>query len=190
MTNLTVDCKSLQLTDEQFYQLSLNNRNLRIERNHKGDLVIMPPVGDITSNRNAGIIAQLWLWNSQVQTGIVFDSSAGFVLPNGAVRSPDASWIPLEKWNEIPPSEKDKFSPICPDFVIELMSPSDTLKDTQEKMKEYQENGAKLGWLINRKNRQIEIYRENQEVEIITNPTTLSGENILVGFELNLAIIW
>ena len=190
MTNLTIDCKSLQLTDEQFFQLCINNRNLRIERNQQGDLVIMPPVGDISSNRNAGIVAQLWLWNSQSKTGIVFDSSAGFILPNKAVRSPDASWIPLEKWQQIPDEEKEKFSRICPDFVIELMSPSDSLKDTQEKMEEYIENGAKLGWLINRRNRQVEIYRQNQEVEILDNPHTLSGENVLIDFELNMENIW
>jgi len=190
MTNLTIDCQSLELNDEQFYQLCLNNRNLRFELNHKGDLVIMSPVGDISSNRNASIIAQLWLWNNQSKLGIVFDSSAGFILPNGATRSPDASWIPLTKWHQIPDQEKEKFSHICPDFVIELMSPSDNLKDTQTKMKEYQENGTKLGWLINRKERKVEIYRQNQPVEILNNPNILSGENVLVDFELNLDLIW
>lgn len=121
---------------------------------------------------------------------IVFDSSAGFILPNGAIRAPDASWIPLEKWNQIPSEEKERFSRICPDFIIELISPSDNLKDTQQKMQEYRENGAKLGWLINPKNRQVEIYRQNQDIEILDNPNTLSGQNILIGFELNLEIIW
>ena len=146
MANLTLDCKSVELTDEQFYQLCINNRDLKFERNYKGDLVIMTPVGDISSNRNARLIQQLLNWSDQNKTGIVFDSSAGFILPNGATRSPDASWIRLTKWAKIPDEEKERFSNICPDFVIELMSPSDSLKDTQEKMKEYQENGAKLGW--------------------------------------------
>lgn len=190
MANLTIDCQSLDITAEKFYQLCINNDNVRFELNQKGDLVIMPPVGDISSNRNAGIIAQLWIWNNKAQSGIVFDSSAGFVLPNGAIRSPDASWIPLEKWNQIPSAEKERFCRICPDFIIELMSPSDSLKDTQEKMQEYQENGSKLGWLINRQNRRVEVYRQNQEVEIVNNPNTLSGENILIGFELNLEVIW
>lgn len=190
MTNLTIDCQSLDITEEKFYQLCVNNRNVRFERNHKGDLVIMTPVGDMSSNLNAGIIAQLWLWNSQIKSGIVFDSSAGFILPNGAIRSPDASWIPLEKWQQIPNEEKEKFAHICPDFVVELMSPSDNLKETQEKMNEYIENGAKLGWLINPKNKQIEVYSPHQKVAILDNPQSVSGENILVNFVLNLEIIW
>ena len=190
MTNLTIDCQSLDITEEKFYQLCVNNHNVRFERNHKGDLIIMTPVGDISSNLNAGIIAQLWFWNSQTKSGIVFDSSAGFILPNGAIRSPDASWIPLTKWQQIPEEEKEKFAHICPDFVIELMSPSDNLKDTQEKMLEYQENGAKLGWLINPKVKQVEIYRQNKDVEKLDKPLSLSGEDILVDFILNLEVIW
>ena len=120
MTNLTIDCQSLDITEEKFYQLCVNNRNVRFERNHKGDLIIMPPVGDMSSNRNARIIQQLLNWSDQDKTGIVFDSSAGFILPNGAIRSPDASWIPLTKWQQIPDEEKEKFAHICPDFVIEL----------------------------------------------------------------------
>lgn len=190
MTNLTIDCQSLDITEDKFYQLCVNNRNLIFERNQQGDLVIMTPVGDISSNRNARLIQQLLNWADKDQTGIVFDSSAGFILANGAIRSPDASWIPLKKWNQIADEEKEKFAHICPDFIIELMSPSDNLKNTQEKMQEYRENGAKLAWLINRKNRQVEIYQENKEVEILDNPNKLSGENILIGFELNLEIIW
>jgi Uma2 family endonuclease len=190
MTTLTIDSQSLELTDEKFYQLCISNRNVKFERNYQGDLVIMSPVGDISSNRNARLIQQLLNWSDKYKTGIVFDSSAGFILPNNAVRSPYASWIPLEKWQLIPDEEKEKFSHICPDFIIELMSPSDNLKNTQEKMKEYLENGTKLGWLINRKNRQVEIYRENKEVEILDNPNSLSGENILVDFVLNLELIW
>ncbi|MBL1210650.1 Uma2 family endonuclease [Geminocystis sp. GBBB08] len=190
MNTLVINCNSVALTNKQFFQLCINNPNVRLEKNHRGDLVIMTPVGDISSNRNAGIIAQLWLWNSNSNLGMVFDSSAGFILPNNAIRSPDASWISIEKWQLIPHEEKEKFSHICPDFVIELMSPSDNLKDTQKKMKEYIENGAKLGWLINRKNSQVEIYRENKEVEILNNPNSLSGENILVNFVLNMEQVW
>ncbi len=190
MTNLTIDCQSLDITEEKFYQLCVNNHNLRFERNHQGDLIIMTPVGDISSNRNAGIIAQLWFWNSQTKSGIVFDSSAGFILPNGAIRSPDASWITLTKWQQIPNEEKEKFACVCPDFVIELMSPSDNLQETQEKMIEYQENGAKLGWLINPKVKQVEVYRQNKDMEKLDKPLILSGENLLVDFILNLEIIW
>jgi len=187
MTTLTIDCQSLNISNDQFYQLCINNRNIRFEKNNQGDLVIMTPVGDISSNRNARLIQQLLNWSDENKLGIVFDSSAGFILPNGAIRSPDASWIPLTKWQSIPDTEKEKFAHICPDFVIELMSPSDNLKTTQEKMKEYMENGAKLGWLINRKDRQVEIYRENQTTEILDNPNSLSGENILINFTLGSA---
>ncbi|MBP0016764.1 MAG: Uma2 family endonuclease [Cyanobacteria bacterium SBLK] len=190
MTNLTLNLETVNLTDEQYYQLCIKNKNLRFERNTNGDLVIMPPADDETSNRNAGLTAQLWLWNEDNELGVVFDSSGGFTLPNGAERSPDTSWIPLEKWEKISPEEREKFSNICPDFVVELMSPSDSLKATQAKMQEYVDNGAKLGWLINRKKRRVEIYRQDKEVEVLENPSTLSGENILPGFVLKLAKIW
>jgi len=150
----------------------------------------MPPTGGETSNRNAGLTAQIWVWNEQTQLGKVFDSSGGFKLPNGADRSPDASWVKLERWNALTPEQKTKFAPLCPDFVVELLSPSDSLKDTQEKMKEYRDNGARLGWLINRKSRQVEIYRQGQDVEVVENPVTLSGEDVLPGFVLYLASIW
>ncbi len=191
MTALTVNFNSvIKLTDEQFYQLCQDNETLRFERNSKGELIIMPPTGGETSNRNAGLTAQIWVWNEQTQPGKVFDSSGGFKLPNGADRSPDASWVKLERWNALTPEQKTKFAPLCPDFVVELLSPSDSLKDTQEKMKEYRDNGARLGWLINRKSRQVEIYRQGQDVEVVENPVTLSGEDVLPGFALYLASIW
>jgi Uma2 family endonuclease len=191
MTALTVNFNSvIKLTDEQFYQLCQDNETLRFERNSKGELIIMPPTGGETSNRNAGLTAQIWVWNEQTQLGKVFDSSGGFKLPLGADRSPDASWVKLERWNALTPEQKTKFAPLCPDFVVELLSPSDSLKDTQEKMKEYRDNGARLGWLINRKSRQVEIYRQGQDVEVVENPVTLSGEDVLPGFALYLASIW
>jgi Uma2 family endonuclease len=191
MTALTLNLNSIiKLTDEQFYQLCQDNETLRFERNSKGELIIMPPTGGETSNRNAGLTAQIWVWNEQTQLGKVFDSSGGFKLPNGADRSPDASWVKLERWNALTPEQKTKFAPLCPDFVVELLSPSDSLKDTQEKMKEYRDNGARLGWLINRKSRQVEIYRQEQGVEVVENPVTLSGEDVLPGFLLYLASIW
>lgn len=190
MTHLTLDLETVNLTDEQYYQLCIKNKHLRLECNAHGDLVIMPPAGDETSNRNAGITAQLWLWNEDQELGVVFDSSAGFTLPNGAKRSPDTSWIPLEKWKKIPSEEREKFSKICPDFVVELMSPSDSLKTTQEKMQEYLHNGAKLGWLIDRKQKRVEIYRPDRDVETLDHPSELSGETVLPGFVLKLAKIW
>lgn len=178
------------ITDEQFYQLCITNRELKLERTAKGDLIIMPPTGGETSKFNSEVNLDLGLWNRQTKLGITFDSSGGFKLPNGADRSPDAAWIPLTKWESLTPKQQEKFPPICPDFVIELRSPSDSLKLLQEKMPEYIENGTRLGWLINRKSRQVEIYRQGREKEILENPTTLSGEDILPGFVLNLSLIW
>jgi Uma2 family endonuclease len=190
MTNLTIDCKAVNLTDEQFFQLCLNNRNIRFERNFKGDLIIMSPTGGETGNRNGRLTTQLFIWADGDGSGIAFDSSTGFKLPNGADRSPDASWISLTKWNSLTPQQQQKFLPFAPDFLIELLSPTDKLQTTQIKMKEYIENGTQLGWLINRKTRQVEIYRQNQGVEILDDPHSLSGENILVNFILNLEMIW
>ena len=190
MTVVEIKFESWQLSDEQFFQLCQDNRDLRLERNPKGDLIIMPPTGGETGNSNAGITAQLWLWNNLNKLGVVFDSSTGFKLPNGADRSPDAAWIPLDKWQALTPQQKEKFLPLSPDFVIELMSASDNLETARKKMQEYLDNGTRLGWLINRKTREVEIYRQGQAVEILTNPESLSGENILPEFSLNLTLIW
>lgn len=178
------------ITDEQFYQLCIANRELKLERTAKGDLIIMPPTGGGTGNRNFKIAQQLANWTDNDGTGIGFDSSTCFKLPNGAERSPDAAWIPLAKWESLTPEQQEKFPPICPDFVIELRSPSDSLKPLQEKMEEYMGNGTRLGWLINRKNRQVEIYRQGREKEILDNPATLAGEDVLPKFILNVSLIW
>jgi Uma2 family endonuclease len=191
MTALTVNFNSvIKLTDEQFYQLCQDNETLRFERTATGELIIMSPAGGETSNRNGRLNQQLFNWTDTDGTGIGFDSSGGFKLPNGADRSPDASWVKLERWNALTPEQQTKFAPLCPDFVVELLSPSDSLKETQEKMKEYRDNGARLGWLINRKSRQVEIYRPGQDVEVLESPARLSGETVLPGFVLNLEPIW
>jgi Uma2 family endonuclease len=191
MNALTVNLDSvIKMTDEQFFQLCQNNRELRFERNANGELIIMPPTGGETGNKNARITQQVMNWTDADGTGIAFDSSTCFKLPNGADRSPDASWIKLERWDALTDEEKQKFPPICPDFVIELLSPSDSLKTTQEKMLEYIDNGVRLGLLINRKSRQVEIYRSGKEVEILDSPATVSGEDVLKGFVLNLGMIW
>ena len=191
MNALTVSLKSvIDMTDDQFFQLCQNNRELRFERNANGELIIMSPAGGETGNRNGRVNQQLFNWTDADGTGIAFDSSTGFKLPNGADRSPDASWIKLERWDALTDEEKRKFPPICPDFVIELLSPSNSLKTTQEKMKEYIDNGVRLGILINRKSRQVEIYRPGKEVEVLDSPTTVSGEEVLKGFVLNLGMIW
>jgi Uma2 family endonuclease len=180
----------LDLTQEQFWQLCQENHDFQFERTTSGELIIMPPTGGNTGKRNVKLITQLDLWNSQTRLGEVFDSNTGFTLPNGADRSPDASWVSRERWEALTPEQQDKFVPLCPDFVVELMSPSDRLEKTRQKMQEYQENGAKLGWLINRKQQQIEIYRWHQAVEILEHPNQISGEDVLPGFVLDLTLIW
>jgi Uma2 family endonuclease len=188
---LTINFPAIvSMTDEQFYEFCLANRDLRIERTARGEVVIMPPAFSDTGNRNFNIAAQLGVWTEQDGTGIGFDSSAGFTLPNGATRSPDASWIKLDRWNALTDAEKTSFAPICPDFVIELRSSSDTLAQLQDKMQEYMTNGSVLGWLIDRKNRTVHIYRPNQEPEILDNPEMVSGDPELPGFGLRMAKIW
>ena len=191
MTALNIKLNSIiELTDEQFYQLCQVNRDLRFERTATGELIIMSPAGGETGNRNGRITQQLFNWADTDGTGIAFDSSTGFKLPNDADRSPDAAWVKQERWDALTPEQKERFIPLCPDFVIELLSPSDSLKVTQEKMKEYRDNGTRLGWLINRKSRQVEVYRPGQEVEVLQSPATLSGETVLSGFVLNIQPIW
>lgn len=191
MTTLTLNLNPIiKLTEDQFFQLCQENDNIRLERTAKGELIIMSPAGGETSSSNAGLTAQLWIWNEQNKLGKVFDSSGGFQLPNGANRSPDAAWVKLERWKALTPEQQKKFPPLCPDFVVELLSPSDSLKETQDKMREYRDNGALLGLLINRKNRQVEIYQPGAEVEVLDNPTQVSGESVLPGFVLNLGSIW
>jgi Uma2 family endonuclease len=176
----------IDLTDDQFFQMCQKNRNYRFERTASGELLIMPPTGSDTGRRNVKITTQVDNWNSMSNLGEVFDSSTGFTLPNGAERSPDVSWLKIERWNALTPEQQEKFAPICPDFVVELRSVSDSLKDLPEKMQEYIENGARLGWLIDRKNKRVEIYRPGKDVEILDNPVSLSGEDVLPGFLLNL----
>jgi len=191
MTAITLNLNSIiKLTSEQFYQLCEENPDLKLERNANGELIAMPPTGGETGKRNVKVTTQLDLWNEQTELGEVFDSSTGFTLPNKADRSPDASWVEKSRWSALTPEQREKFIPLCPDFVIELVSPSDSLKKSQEKMQEYMENGCRLGWLINRKKREVEIYRPGQDVEVLQSPLTLSGENVLPGFVLNLQKIW
>ena len=181
----------LQMTDEQFFEFCQINRGLRIERNKLGEISIMPPTGSETGNRNFNIALQLGIWAEQDSTGICFDSSTGFKLSTGAERSPDASWIKLDRWNTLSPQQQQRFAPICPDFVVELRSSSDNLKPLQEKMVEYmQEPGIQLGWLIDRKHRKVYIYRPGLEVECLDNPATVNGEGVMPGFVLNMSKIW
>ena len=176
----------IELTDEQFYQLCLNNRDLKFERTANEELLIMPPTGGETGRRNTKITTQLENWSSQTNLGVVFDSSTCFKLPNGAFRSPDAAWIKRDRWDTLTSEQKQKFPPICPNFVIELRSPTDAIEKLREKMREYLANGCRLGWLIDPQTQQVEIYCPDQHVEVLSSPTTLSGEAVLSGFVLNL----
>lgn len=188
---IAVDLSSIiELTDERLYELCQNNRELRLERSAEGELVIMSPTGGETSRLNAQLIAQLVIWANQTQTGIAFDSSGGFKLPNGAVRSPDASWVRLTTWLKLSDQQREKFIPLCPDFVLELRSTSDDLAELQEKMQEYIDNGAQLGWLIDPQERCIYVYCPQARVEVLNNPQKIAGDPILQGFVLDLTKLW
>ncbi len=180
---------SIDLSDEQFWQLCQNNREWKFERTASGELIIMAPTGGETGNRNIEIAYQIQAWSRQNKLGKAFDSSTGFKLPNGANRSPDVSWITIERWKSLTQEQRQKFLPLCPDFVVELCSPSDSLVKTQEKMREYIANGTRLGWLIYPQRKRVEIYRTGTDVEVLDNPTTLSGEYVLPGFTLDLTTI-
>ena len=191
MTAYTVNLDPIvKLTREQFYELCAANPELKLERNANGELVIMSPTGGETGAWNSDITIDLGIWNRQTATGRTFDSSTGFSLPRGSDRSPDAAWIPIEKWNALTPEQRKKFLPLCPDFAIELLSPTDSWIKGLAKMQEYQDNGCRLGWLIDPQRRRVAIYRLGQSVEILEAPVSLSGEDVLLGFVLNLENIW
>lgn len=174
-------------SDDEFYNFCLDNRDLKFERDAQGQIIIMPNTGGTTGDLNAEITTQLRIWNKSVKSGKTFDSSTAFRLPNSAVRSPDASWIAMERWDALNAKEQKQFPPRCPDFVIELKSESDLLKNLQEKMQEWLSNGCRLAWLIDAQAQQVYIYRQNKPAEIISSfEGSLSGEDILPGFELQL----
>ena len=182
---------NLYVTPEQFTALAASNRDLQLERTAQGELIVNPPTGWETGKRNFSIIGQLHRWyDDNGAIGEAFECSTGFTLPNGAIRSPDAGWISQERWDSLTDEQKGTFANICPDFVVELRSHSDTVKSLQEKMQEYMDNGAKLGWLIDPQTRTVAVYRVGLEVEVLSNPVELSGENVLPGFVLNLHRVW
>jgi len=188
MLPVVLNLETVNLTNEQFYRLCQVNRDLQLERTAKGELVIMPPVGGRSGNREADLITELNIWNRQSRQGKVFSSSTIFKLPNGGDRSPDAAWVRLDRWENLTLEEQEGFPPICPDFVIELRSRTDSLKPLQEKMQEYLNSGLRLGWLINPQDEQAEIYRPDRAVEVVGFPAILSGENVLPEFTLNLPL--
>lgn len=182
---------ALQVTAEQFEAIALANPDLRLERTATGELLMAPPTGGETGRRNMKLAYFLVKWiEEEGGSGIPFDSSTGFRLPNGADRSPDAAWIQADRWATLSPEQREGFVPLCPDFVIELRSKTDSLAKLQSKMQEYRENGTQLGWLIDPQTRRVEIYRSQQPVEVLQNPPTLSGETVLPGFSLTLSRLW
>jgi Uma2 family endonuclease len=185
MTALTLNLNPItHLTHERFQELCQANPDLKLERTAEGELIVMPPTGWESGRRNSNVNADLVIWNRQTKLGSVFDSSTGFILPNGAIRSPDAAWVSSERLIELNPNPEG-FLPLAPDFVIELRSASDRLKPLQDKMIEYCENGVRLGWLLNPQDQEVEIYRLGQEVKVLPSPINLSGEEVLPGFILD-----
>jgi len=191
MSALTLNLSSLvdKISDHQLEALSRDNPDARLETDSQGHLILMSPTGSETGNRNGELFFQIKLWNKQSKLGQVFDSSTGFKLSNGAVRSPDVSWVANSKWNSLTKQQRRKFAPIDPDFVLELMSPTDDLDQLQNKMREYINCGVHLGWLINPDDRQVEIYRQGKEKEVLNHPLTLSGEEVLSGLVVDLSEI-
>lgn len=176
----------IQLNDDDFYNLCQVNRDLKLERTAKGEVVVMSPTGGEGGKKEADLIIDIGIWSRQTQLGIAFSSSTGFKLPNGAERSPDVAWVRQERWEALTPQQRRKFPPLAPDFVIELRSATDELGTLQAKMQEYMDNGVRLGWLINPQQRQVEIYRLGQPKETQESPNSLSGEDVLPGFVLDL----
>ncbi|MGF1496592.1 MAG: Uma2 family endonuclease [Elainellaceae cyanobacterium] len=176
--------KTLRITDEQFLEFIKANPELRLERAATGELIAMPPTVSESGSHNSELIADVALWNRQARLGRVFDSSSSFRLPNGAIRSPDVAWVERARWDALTSEQQQGFAPLCPDFVIELMSKTDTLENIQQKMAEYLENGCRLGWFINPNTRTVEIYRPERAVKTLSFDQRLSGEDVLPGFEL------
>ena len=179
-----------RVTPEQFEELCRRYRKLRLELTSSGELIVMPPTGAETGRQNSNLTYQLESWSRKDGTGVCFGDTAGFTLPNGAIRSPGASWIKREKWDSLTDQQKERFGPWCPHFVVELRSPSDRLNELRNKMLEYIETGASLGWLIDPKKRQVYVYRPDDEVVILDDPETISGDPLLPGFKLDLTKLW
>jgi Uma2 family endonuclease len=190
VNSLPLNLSALRLTGEQFEELCAVNPDRPLELTSEGILVIMSPVGGESGGREWKLGGQLFVWNEATQLGEAFSSSTIFKLPSGSQRSPDLAWIENSRWAALAPEERKRFPPLAPDFVIELRSESDSLLELQQKMREYEDNGVRLGWLINPKGPTVEIYRPGQEVEVLQSPTSLSGEDVLPGFTLNLSRIW
>ncbi len=189
LERLVLNFRAVNITPDQFLHLCSDNRDLRMELTAEGELIIMPPTWSMTGWRNSKLNQLLANWSDVEGSGLVFDSSSGFTLPNGAVRSPDAAWVPLTRWRALTDEDRIGFALICPNFVIELRSSSDRLSDLQAKMEEYLDNGARLGWLIDAQEQSVYVYRPGQEVKLLDTPESISGDSVLQGFVLDLTAI-
>ena len=181
---------TLAWSEEDFFHFCQANRELRIERSAKGEIIVMSPAGGYSGFQSGKVFSQLEVWAGQDGTGVAFDSSTGFRLPNGAMRSPDAAWVRLSRLDELSHREKEQFIPLCPDFVIEVGSPSDEVSDLREKMQEYMDAGLRLGWLVLPASKEVEIYTPTAEVQLLTSPEAVAGDPVLPGFRLELALVW
>ena len=190
MTAIDISVFTQRVSDLELEQLCADNPEAKFETTPTGRLIVMPPTGSESGKLNMSLAAQVWNWNAQTKLGVVFDSSTGFKLSNGATRSPDVSWVQGAKWNSLSKQQQRKFAPIDPDFVIELLSPTDDLSELQQKMLEYMQCGVRLGWLINPEDKQVEIYHGDRDKEILNNPESLSGDNILPELTLDLTEIF
>lgn len=189
MDTFLLKTQAFQFTDEEFFTLCSENRELRFERDKNQNIIVMSPTGSETSKYNSEINFQLVHWNKQIRKGYVFDSNAGFILPNKAMRSPDAAWVDKEKYNALNDEDKKRFPHICPEFILELRSPSDSLQILKEKMLEWVENGIHLGWLIDPETKTVFIYRKDGTIAKQDFSKRVSGEDVLPGFELDLSFI-
>ena len=178
------------LSDEELMEFCARNDKLRIERNKDGELLVMSPTGGGTSHKNSDINYQLTKWARETEVGLTFDSNAGFTLPDGSMRSPDAAWIAWSRWNALSEADKKRFSPICPEFVIELRSETDGLAELQNKMREWVENGAEVAWLIDPSRKTVEVYRAGREVEVVEGGSAVEGDGPVAGFVLELGRVW
>jgi Uma2 family endonuclease len=187
---LKLKVQAIKLTNEQFARLCQENPDLRLELTAQQELVIMSPTGSRTGRRNSRLTRHLDVWAETDGSGVAFDSSTMFTLPNGAIRSPDASWVRRARWDALTEDQQEGFAPLCPDFVVELRSRTDRLSDLHDKMQEYIDNGARLGWLIDPIDKRVYVYRPSQPVESLDNPATLSGDPVLLGFMLPVHELW
>jgi Uma2 family endonuclease len=188
MKPLTIDFSAVSFTDDQFYYLCRQNEALRFEMTAQAEMLVMSPIDGLSGVRESNLNADVQIWNRQSGLGKVFSSSTIFRLPNGAKRSPDVAWVEISRWNALSAIDQEKFPPITPDFVIELRSRTDSLPTLQAKMQEYIDNGAQLGWLLDPQNQQVEIYESGKQPITVALPTTLSGGNVLQGFQLTVPL--